>query len=174
MRLKGKKIGILVGPGYEDLEFWVPLMRMQEEGAQVRVIGSRAGETHTSKSGGLTAESEIAAGEIVADQLDALLVPGGWAPDKLRRDESILQLVREMNAQGKILGFICHAGWVAASAGICEGKRVTGSTGIKDDMENAGASWADEPAFREENLVWGRVVADIPDFCRELVEALSA
>ncbi len=79
-----------------------------------------------------------------------------------------------MDAQDKILGFICHAGWVAASAGICKGKRATGSTGIKDDMENAGAIWVDESAFREGNLVWGRVVADIPDYCRELVKALSA
>ena len=174
MRLKGKTIGILVGPGYEDLEFWVPYMRMKEEGAEVKVIATKGGETYTSKSGGLTVESEVAAKEITAGQLEALLVPGGWAPDKLRRDQNILRLVREMNAQRKILGFICHAGWVAASAGICKGKRATGSTGIKDDMENAGATWVDESAFRERNLVWGRVVADIPDYCRELIEALSA
>ena len=173
MRLKGKTIGILVGPGYEELEFWVPYMRMQEEGAEVWVIGTKAGEIYTGKSGGLTVESHTAAKEITADQLDALLVPGGWAPDKLRRDRNILQLVQNMNAQDKILGFICHAGWVAASAGICKGKRVTGSTGIKDDLENAGAIWVDEPALREGNLVWGRVVADIPDYCRELIEALA-
>ena len=173
MQLKGKIIGILVGPGYEDLEFWVPYMRMKEEGADVRIIGSQKGNVYNSKSGGLTATSEAAAGDVAAGQLDGLIVPGGWAPDKLRRDPKILQLVRDMDAQGKILGFICHAGWVAASAGICKGKRATGSTGIKDDMENAGAIWVDEPAFREENLVWGRVVADIPDFCRELVEALT-
>jgi protease I len=173
MRLNGKTIGILVGPGYEDLEFWVPYMRMQEDGAEVKVIGTKAGGIYTSKSGGLTVESQIAANEITADQLDALLVPGGWAPDKLRRDKNILQLVQNMNAQEKILGFICHAGWVAASADICNGKRVTGSTGIKDDMENAGAIWVDEPAFREGNLVWGRVVADIPDYCRELIAALG-
>ena len=173
MRLKGKTVGILVGPGYEDLEFWVPYMRMKEEGAEVKVIATRGGETYTSKSGGLTAESEVAADEISADQLEALLVPGGWAPDKLRRDPNVLQLVREMNKQGKILGFICHAGWVAASAGVCDGKRATGSTGIKDVLENAGAIWVDEPAFREGNLVWGRVVADIPDYCRELTEALQ-
>jgi protease I len=173
MRLEGKTIGILVGPGYEDLEFWVPYMRMQEEGAEVKVIGTKAGGIYTSKSGGLTVESKIAANEITADQLEALLVPGGWAPDKLRRDKNILQLVQHMNDQGKILGFICHAGWVAASAGICKGKRVTGSTGIKDDMENAGAIWVNEPAFREANLVWGRVVADIPDYCRELIAALG-
>ena len=173
MRLAGKTIGILVGPGYEDLEFWVPLMRMQEEGATVRVIGAKAGETYISKSGGLTAQSQTTAGQIEADQLDALLVPGGWAPDKLRRDPHILRLVQTLNAQDKILGFICHAGWVAASAGVCRGKRATGSTGIKDDMENAGATWVDEPAFREGNLVWGRVVADIPDYCRELIKALG-
>jgi len=174
MRLKGKTIGILVGPGYEDLEFWVPYMRMKEEGAEVTVIATKRGETYISKSGGLTVESQAAAEEIHADRLDALLVPGGWAPDKLRRDPHILRLVREMNVQAKILGFICHAGWVAASAQICKGKRATGSLGIKDDMENAGASWVDEPAFQEGNLVWGRVVADIPDYCRELINALSA
>ena len=138
MRLKGKTIGILVGPGYEDLEFWVPYMRMLEEGAEVKVIASGVGEIYKSKSGGLTAESHIAAKEITADQLDALLVPGGWAPDKLRRDRNILNLVQEMNAQNKSLGFICHAGWVAASANICKGKRVTGSTGIKDDTDGGG------------------------------------
>ena len=173
MQLKGKTIGILVDNGFEDLEFWVPLMRMQEEGASVKVIGSKAGQTYQSKSGGLSAQSEISSDQVSADQLDALLVPGGWAPDKLRRDPNILKLVQDLNAQGKIMGFICHAGWVAASAKICDGRRVTGTTGIKDDMENAGAIWVDAPAFREENLVWGRVVADIPDYCRELISALT-
>ncbi len=173
MRLRGKTIGILAGPGYEDLEFWVPYMRMIEEGADVKVIASSAGEIYTSKSGGLTVESQVGAKDIKADPMDALLVPGGWAPDKLRRDRNILELVQNMHARDKILGFICHAGWVAASAGICKGKRATGSKGIKDDMVNAGAIWVDEPAFREGNLVWGRVVADIPDYCRELIKALS-
>ncbi|MCG6893088.1 MAG: type 1 glutamine amidotransferase [Desulfobacteraceae bacterium] len=173
MKLEGKTVGILVGPGYEDLEFWVPYMRLKEEGATVQVISGRADESYKSKSGGLTARSEVAAADIADDALDALVVPGGWAPDKLRRDSSILRLVRDMNGRGKILGFICHAGWVAASAGICRGRRVTGSTGIKDDMENAGAVWADEPAFRDGNAVWGRVVEDIPDFCRELIAAIS-
>ena len=173
MRLKDKSIGILVGPGYEDLEFWVPRMRMIEEGATVLVIGTEAGVTYKSKSGGLDASSEAAAKSVRADQLDALLVPGGWAPDKLRRNAEVLRLVREMHEQGNIIGLICHAGWVAASAGICNGKRATGSTGIKDDMQNAGATWVDEPAFRDGNLVWGRVVEDIPDYCRELVKALS-
>lgn len=173
MRLKNHTIGIFAGPGFEDLEFWVPYMRMKEEGAHVKVIGVHADETYPSKSGGLDATSEVDAKGVTADEFDALIVPGGWAPDKLRRDPNILKLIRAMNNQGKILGFICHAGWVAASAGICEGKQATGSVGIKDDMENAGATWVDKPAFREGNLVWGRVVADIPDFCRELVAAMA-
>mgnify|MGYP006306268059 FL=1 len=173
MRLKDKTIGIFVGPGFEDLEFWVPYMRMKEEGAHVKVIGIHADETCPSKSGGLEATSEVDAKGVTADEFDALIVPGGWAPDKLRRDPNILKLIRAMNNEGKILGFICHAGWVAASAGICKGKQATGSSGIKDDMENAGATWVDAAAFREGNLVWGRVVADIPDFCRELVAALA-
>lgn len=173
MKLQGKTVGILVGPGYEDLEFWVPYMRLIEEGAEIMVIGLQGDEAYKSKSGGLTATSDAAANEIDADQLDALLIPGGWAPDKLRRDRSILRLVQQINGQGKIIGFICHAGWIAASAGICKGKRVTGSMGIKDDMQNAGAIWVDEPAFQEGNMVWGRVVEDIPDYCRELIRALS-
>jgi len=172
MRLEDKTIGIFVASGFEDLEFWVPYMRMSEEGARVKVIGTKAGETCPSKSGGLEATSDVDAKGVAAEELDALIVPGGWAPDKLRRDTDILKLIRAMNDQGKILAFICHAGWVAASAGICQGKKVTGSVGIKDDMENAGARWVDAPAFREGNLVWGRVVADIPDFCRELVRVL--
>lgn len=173
MSLKGKTIGLLVGPGYEDLEFWVPHMRVQEEGARVLVIASKAGQPYTSKSGGLTVTSDTAANDVSVDGLDGLLVPGGWAPDKLRRDSHILRLVKDLHAQQKILGFICHAGWVAASAGICKGRRVTGSLGIKDDMQNAGAEWVDAPALREGNLVWGRVVKDIPDYCRELIKALS-
>jgi protease I len=146
----------------------------------MHVINHLTGEPAEGESRNVLVEAaRIARGKIQdireakVDEFDALLVPGGWAPDKLRRDPNILQLVREMNARGKVLGFICHAGWVAASAGICKGKRATGSSGIKDDMENAGATWVDEPAFREGNLVWGRVVADIPDYCRELIEALS-
>ena len=105
--------------------------------------------------------------------LDGLVVPGGWAPDKLRRVPAVLDLVRALDAQGKIIASICHGGWVLISAGIVAGKRATGSRGIRDDLINAGATWVDEPAFRDGNLVWGRVVDDIPAFCRTLVEALG-
>ena len=173
MGLEGKKVAVLVGPGYEDLEFWVPLMRLQEEGAEVTVVGPKGGVAYSSKSGGLTATTEVSADDVSADEFDGVVVPGGWAPDKMRRYESITDLVRETYEQGKIVASICHAGLVLISAGIMDGHRATGSLGIKDDLVNAGGIWVDESAFREDNLVWGRVVADIPNFCRELIAALE-
>lgn len=173
MKLEGKRIGMFVGPGYEDLEFWVVYMRMIEEGAEVVKIGPEAGASYDSKHGCLSVRSEAAAEEVNADDLDAVLVPGGWAPDRLRRYESITTLVRRVFDQGKIVGLICHAGLVGISAGIVKDGRATGSEGIKDDLVNAGARWEDSPAFRDGNIVWGRVVEDIPAYYRELVAALS-
>jgi protease I len=171
MRLTGKTIGVFVAEGFEDLEFWVPVMRLREEGATALIIGSDM-RTVTAKHC-LTATPDVVSSEAQSSRLDGIVVPGGWAPDKMRRDQHMLRLVRECHAAGKTVAFICHAGWVAASAGIVKGMRFTGSRGIKDDLENAGGVWADEPAFREGNVVWGRVVEDIPAFCRELVAALS-
>ncbi|MFC1466377.1 MAG: type 1 glutamine amidotransferase domain-containing protein [Candidatus Brachytrichaceae bacterium NZ_4S206] len=174
MRLKDKRIAFLVEEGFEDLEFWAVYMRLREESAHVTVVAPKAGVTFRSKSGGLTATSEAPADAIAADEVDAVVVPGGWAPDKLRRYESVKRLVRDAYMQGKIVGMICHAGWVGISAGVVKGHRATGSIAIKDDLENAGATWVDAPAFRDGNLVWGRVVADIPDFNRELVGAIGS
>jgi protease I len=175
MSIAGKRIAVLVDEGFEDLEFWVPLMRLQEEGARTTIVGSKAGATFHSKSGGLTATTERAAGDVKADELDGIVVPGGWAPDKLRRDLAVTSLVRKLYEQRKPVAAICHAGLVLISAGIVRGHRATGSLGIKDDLVNAGATWVgDLAAFRDGNIVWGRVVPDIPDFCRELMAALRA
>lgn len=171
--LKNKKIVMLVGSGYEDLEFWVVYMRMIEEGADVKIVGLKKGEEYMSKTGGLKVKSEFETSEISPKEINAVLIPGGWAPDKLRRDEKILNLVRKVYENGGLVGMICHAGLVGISAGIVNGKKATGSTGIKDDLENAGAIWVDEPALRDGNIVWGRVVKDIPFYCRELIEALK-
>ena len=173
MILEDKKVVILTGPGFEDLEFWVVYMRMIEEGADVKIVGFKRGEEYLSKSGGLKVRSEFDASEISPQEINAVLIPGGWAPDKLRRDEKILNLVRKVYENGGLIGMICHAGLVGISAGIVKGKKATGSRGIKDDLENAGAIWVDEPAFREGNIVWGRVVKDIPFYCRELIKALK-
>ena len=113
-------------------------------------------------------------GRLRAEDLVGLVAPGGWAPDKLRRYPAVTGLVKRAYDQNKIVGLICHAGLVGISANIVRGHRATGSLGIKDDLVNAGATWVDEPAFREGNQIWGRIVADIPAFCRELVAALTA
>lgn len=171
MTLSGTTIAVLLGPGFEDLEFWVPVMRLREEGATVTIVAPEAGATYEGKHG-LTATSDAAARDVEAADFDAVVVPGGWAPDKIRRDAAVLRLVRETHEAGRTVGMICHAGLVGISAGIVSGGRATGSLGIKDDLENAGATWADEAAFRDGTIVWGRVVEDIPAFCRVLVEAL--
>jgi protease I len=170
MRLKGKRIAILLAEGVEDLEFFVPLMRLQEEGAEVIPAGIDL-EPIRGKNG-LEIRPTTRIDSLRSNQLFGLIVPGGWAPDKLRRHTVVTKLVQEMDAAGKTIGIICHGGLVAISAGIVTGHRATGSLGIKDDLVNAGALWVDKPAFRDDHLVWGRIVADIPAFCRELVAAL--
>lgn len=171
MLLKNKIIATLIAEGVEDLEYYVPLMRLQEEGAKVFSAGLDLKPIHGKNGLVITPDAKIE--DLKAGELFALILPGGWAPDKIRRYEVVKKLVKEMNDANKIIGIICHGGSIAVSAGIIKkGQRVTGSTGIKDDLENVGGVWADESAFREGNQVWGRVVADIPDFNRELVKAL--
>lgn len=172
MRLEGNTIATLIAEGVEDLEYYVPMMRLQEEGAQVLSAGMDLRPVHGKN--GLTIVPDTKIDELKSSGLDAVILPGGWAPDKLRRYDAVKKLVHEMDAAGKVIGVICHGSLIAISAGIIQnGQRSTGSLGIKDDLINAGAVWVDEAAFRERNQVWGRVVADIPDFCRELVKALT-
>lgn len=171
MRLKNKIIATLIAEGVEDLEYYVPLMRLQEEGAKVFSAGLDLKPIHGKNGLVITPDAKIE--DLKPSELFALILPGGWAPDKLRRYDVVKKLAKEMNNANKIIGIICHGGSIAVSAGIIKkGQRVVGSTGIKDDLENVGGVWVDESAFREGNQVWGRVVADIPDFNRELVKAL--
>ena len=171
MRLEGKKVAVLVAEGFEDLEYWVTVMRLREEGAEVVAVGPNT-DTVKGKNA-LEARADTTADGVDPAELDGVVIPGGWAPDKLRRYPEITDLVRTVHERGRTVGIICHGGLVAISAGILDGARATGSLGIKDDLENAGAIWVDKAAFRDGNLVWGRVVPDIPDFCRELVAALA-
>jgi protease I len=170
MRLEEKVIAMLVAEGVEDLEYYVPRMRLQEEGAQVLTAGIDLKPIHGKN--GLTITPDITIHALGEENLFGLILPGGWAPDKLRRYDVVKNIVRKMDSRKRTIGIICHGGLVAISAGIIKGRRATGSLGIKDDILNAGGSWVDQAAFREGHLVWGRVVADIPDFCRELVQAL--
>ncbi len=172
MRLQGKKIAFLLDEGFEDLEFWVTVMRLREEGAQVTIMSHGGPQEYRGKNA-LMAKSEVGIKDMKPADFDAVVVPGGWAPDKMRRYDDVKRFVKGIYDAGKIVGLICHAGLVGISAGVVKGHRATGSPGIKDDLVNAGATWVDEPAFRSGNVVWGRVVADIPDFCRELVAAIE-
>ena len=171
MRIRDQKIAMLVADGVEDLEYYVPCMRLQEEGAQVYTAALDLKLIHGKN--GLSIAPDTTIESLDSASISGLVIPGGWAPDKLRRYPIVTDLVRNMDAARKPIGIICHGGLVAISAGIVKGRRATGSLGIKDDLLNAGASWVDQPAFRDGNLIWGRVVADIPAFCRELVAALE-
>ena len=170
MGLNGKKIAILVAEGVEDLEYSVVAMRLQEEGAVVHTAGMDLKPIRGKNGLPITPDTLIES--VNADEIFGLVLPGGWAPDKLRRYAAVKDLIAKVHAQGKIIGIICHGGLLAISAKILTGGHATGSLGIKDDLENAGMKWLDKAAFREGNLVWGRVVADIPAFNKELVAAL--
>ena len=167
VKLRGKKIVVLVADGFEDLEYWVTVMRLREEGAEVISVGPGEGPFHGKNY--LEARADATANDVDAGELDGIVIPGGWAPDKLRRYEEVTDLVAAVHLESSPL----TGSLAAISAGIVNGVSATGSLGIKDYLVNAGATWVDKPAFRENNLVWGRVVPDIPDFCRELVAALS-
>jgi protease I len=171
MRLRGKRLIALVEHDFEDLEHWYPVLRLREEGAEVVVAGLGA-DVYTGKYG-LPAETDANVDALDMADFDGILVVGGWAPDKLRRSEKVLELVREADGAGKLLGVICHGGWVPASAGILKGRTMTCTPGIKDDVMNAGATYLDEPVVVDGNLVTARRPPDLPEYGAALVRFLS-
>jgi protease I len=173
MRLAGRKVLSLVDEEFEDLELWYPVYRVREEGAEVHLAGAEKGKTYVGKYG-VPATSDRSFDEVDAADYDALLVPGGWAPDKLRRYPQVLKLVQEMDRAGKPIGQICHAGWVLISAKMLQGRRVTSTPGIRDDMENAGAVWLDEAVVTDGNLVSARRPPDLPPYAKAFCDALAA
>ncbi len=170
--LAGKKVLILTGDIYEDLELWYPKLRLIEAGAQVVVAGDAAARNYAGKNG-YPCVSDAAILDMRADAFDGLVVPGGFMPDKLRRDPVVLQLVRDFFVANKPVAAICHGGWIPISAGIYRGIRVTGSLGIKDDLVNAGAIFVDAAVVVDRNSISSRKPDDLPDFCRELVRMLA-
>lgn len=171
MRLKGKKVIILVENLYQDLEFWVPYYRLKEEGAEVTVVGSGSARSYTSKYG-YPVEVDKEAKEIDVSQYDGVIIPGGYAPDLMRRYPEMVRVVREAYERGKVVAAICHAGWMLASAGILRGKRVTGFFAIKDDLIHAGATYVDAEVVRDGKLITSRKPDDLPSFCREIINTL--
>jgi len=172
MRLKGKRVIILIENNYNDLEFWVPYYRLKEEGVEVTVVGSGSSRTYTSKYG-YPVEVEAEAKEIDVSKYDGVVIPGGYAPDLMRRYPDMVRIVREAHQKGKVISAICHAGWMLVSAGVLKGKKATCFFAIKDDLINAGAHYVDEEVVRDGNLITSRKPDDLPAFCRETIQALE-
>lgn len=172
MRLQGKRIGILAETLYQEMELWVPYYRLKEEGGTVKIIGTGTAKAYTSKHG-YSVNVDAPADEVQGTDFDAVVIPGGYAPDLMRRSVAMVRLVREAFDAGKVVAAICHAGWVLCSAGVLQGKTATGFFSIKDDMVNAGARFVDQEVVVDGNLITSRKPDDLPAFCRELVKALE-
>ena len=170
--LSGKKILMFVENDYEDLELWYPKLRLTEAGADVVVAGPENHIEYTSKHGYIC-RSDASVRDVSASVFDGLVIPGGFAPDRLRRLPEVLEITREIMTSGKLLAHICHAGWIPISAGVMRGYRCTSTPGIKDDLINAGAVWEDKPVVVDRNMVSSRRPPDLPDFCREIIRILT-
>ena len=170
--LTGKQFLIFVDDVYEDLELWYPRLRLIEAGAHVTVAGPVADRVYAGKHG-YPCRADAAIADAESTDFHGLIIPGGFMPDKLRRDPKVLSLVRDFASAGKLVAAICHGGWIPISAGVYRGVRVTGSAGIKDDLVNAGALWEDAPAVTDRHFVSSRKPDDLPDFCRAMLEVVT-
>ena len=162
----------LVEDDFEDLELWYPIHRLREEGITVDLVGEISKKEYTGKYG-VPATTDFSYDEINDEDYHIILVPGGWAPDKIRRNKKVLDVIRKMNEDNKIIGQICHAGWVLISAKVLDGKNVTSTPGIRDDMENAGAIWHDEAVVVDGNLISSRRPPDLPAYMKAMISVLK-
>lgn len=170
--MKSQKILIFVAEEYEDLELQYPKYRMMEEGFQVTVVGPKAKETYKGRKG-YPCQAEISFDDVRVTDFDALIIPGGYAPDKLRKIPKVLEIIKQFNDQGKLIAFICHAGWLPISAKVIKGVKCTSVANIKDDLINAGANWVDEPVVVDRNFISSRTPDDLPKFCPAILEQLA-
>ncbi len=169
--LKGQKILLLLGPDFEDREALYPHLRLKEAGATVTVAG--LGEKVYYGKHGVPLETDGPVEQFEHEPWDAVIIPGGWAPDKIRANKAALNIVRNANKSGAVVAAICHAGWVLASAEIVENRKLTSYITIKDDLVHAGAHWVDEEVVVDKNLITSRKPDDLPAFCREIIGVLS-
>lgn len=172
MKLAGKTVGVLVEDLYEDLELWYPVLRLREEGARVLLIGPEAGKTYNSKHG-YPATADYAAKDGGADEFDAIIIPGGYAPDRMRRDPTMVRLVADAVQAGKVVAAICHGGWMLCSADVLQGRRVTSFPSIRDDLVHAGAHWINQEVVRDDTLITSRRPDDLPAFMGEIIGCLT-
>jgi protease I len=170
MGLESKRVAILIEDDYQMHEFWYPYYRLQEAGAEVKVIGTGK-ESYTSH--GYSVTPNLHATDVRVEDFDAVIIPGGYAPDKMRRSREMVAFVHDMDAAGKPVAAICHAGWMLVSAKIVKGRSATCFYSIRDDLEAAGARWSDEPVVVDGNLITSRVPGDLPAFCKAVISALS-
>lgn len=180
MEIKGKRVAILVENKYNEFEFWYPYFRMKEAGAQVSIVGT--GPKEYLGSYGLAAphpgvreslEELVSVEEVSVEAFDGVIIPGGFAPDFMRRNQALIQFVKGMHSAGKVVAAICHAGWVLVSAGVLKGRQATCFFAIKDDVINAGALYTDRPVVRDGNLITSRCPDDLLEFCKAVIEALK-
>lgn len=172
MKLKGKKVIILIEDMYNEFEFWYPYYRFIEEGCDVTTVGSSASTTYLSKYG-IPVVARKSAREITVDDFDAIIIPGGYAPDKMRIHPPMVKLVKDAFQHKKVVASICHGGWMLASAGILKGLKVTSYVAIRDDMVNAGAIWEDAELVQDGNVITSRKPDDLPAFCRAIIFAMD-
>ncbi len=172
MKLMGKKALVMVDNLYQELELWYPLLRLREEGVQTKTVGAGTAKTYTSKHG-YPCDEDLDVKNVNIEEYDALIIPGGYGPDNMRRHSAMVNLVRDAFNKGKVVAAICHAGWMLASADIIKGKKVTSFFSIKDDMVHAGGQWIDEEVVVDGKLITSRKPDDLPAFCREIIKALS-
>ncbi len=172
MELKGKKILILVETFYNEFEFWYPFYRLKEAGAQVTVVGSGSADTYKSKAG-LSVTVDTTAEKIAVADYDGVVIPGGYAPDHMRRYPAMVGMVKGFAAAGKLVAAICHAGWMLVSADIIRGRTVTSYFSIKDDLVNAGGNWVDKEVVVDGHLVTSRTPDDLPAFMRAIIGVLG-
>jgi protease I len=169
--MTGKTVLVLVGPDYEDLEVWYPKLRLEEAGFDVKLAG--LGEREYRGKHGYPCRPDGTVADYPAASLAGIVAPGGWAPDRIRRDRAVLARVREVHEAGKLVATICHGPWVLISAGIVRGRRLTSTPGIRDDLVNAGAEWVDAPAVTDGNIVSARVPKDLPAFAKAMLAVLG-
>jgi protease I len=165
------KVAILLEDNYQVLELWYPYYRMKEAGIEAILVGT--GKRHYKSKEGYPANEDLSIEQVRADEFDGVIIPGGYAPDALRRHEKVNAFVNKIFNQRKMTAAICHGGWVLVSAGILKGRKATGSSAIKDDIENAGATYVDDQYVVDKNLITSRIPDDLPVFCSQMVKFLS-
>ena len=171
MGLEGKRVAVLAEDNYQVMELWYPYYRLKEAGAEVKVVGTGRAPSFTSHD--YAVKADLDAPDARVEDFDAVVIPGGYAPDLMRRSAEMVKFVADMDAAGKTVAAICHAGWMLVSAKVVKGRRATCYYSIRDDLEAAGALWSDEPVVVDGNLITSRVPGDLPDFCRAVIGALS-